>query len=300
MKTTNRKSNAAKTVVVITALFVGVLSACTQKGAVTSDGASSVSGSIAVTKPYPTSEGSGWTPITLASRYYLKGLDVSVLGTCPRGVATIKVNEGGPDYAQTATCLVDGSFVWSKTYTAVVEEGDKSLVFQAYDIADVAISGAVTIDVRVDATAPGAPVITDPAADPYIFPGSASPYTIQGTADADVVRLSGPAGVAIIPSALAWTYDATITAGSSTDFSFYAYDLAGNQSPPSIAQTITWNPSLTPRIAGPYLGGPVTDSGTNYSLEFSGSAEPAFATDSGTSYEVLTGFNSVTNKVRAD
>src|SRR5262245_11184173 len=107
---------------------------CVKGGSISSSSSSSgVTGTISVSATYPTSSGSSWTPITLSNRIYITGLSLTVEGVCSRGIATVKVNEGGPDYSEVGTCASDGSFVFNKTYTATTGEGDKTLNFTAYD-----------------------------------------------------------------------------------------------------------------------------------------------------------------------
>lgn len=293
-KLNNGFQHAARMVALVLAL-----GACT-KGTVTGTGSSSVSGTISVSKVYPTASGSSWTPITSGSRYYIKGLNLTIEGTCSPGIATIKVDPGSGNYTETATCNLSGQFTWNRTYIGA-EEGDITLTLTAYDVSDTLITGAsASTQVRVDNTAPAAPVVTDPASTPYDYFGSVASYTIQGTVSADTVRLSGPASVTITPVANAWTYSATLVDGSSLGFTFYAYDLAGNQST-GTTQTINWAPSISVKFAGAYPAtGSVTHGGTSYSAEVTAESQPSGATDGGTSYSILSGFNSVINKVRSD
>lgn len=295
-RTTKLNMKTAGVLVGALAFAVG----CT-KGSITSNSSSTASGSIVITDTYPTSSGSSWTPITSGGRVYVKGLSVTVEGTCSVGIEKIRANEGGPDFPEEATCGVDGRFAFRKTFTAVTGEGDKTLSFQAYDVADAAISGAVdTQDVRIDATTPSVPVVTTPAATPYNHVSSSNSLTIMGTVAADVDHLTGPGGVTITPVANAWTYNVTLTPGSSTNFTFYAWDLAGNQSA-GFTQTVVWSPSIDMKMAGVFSGGQITDSGTSYKMEATHYiVEPLNNVHGGSSFNVLTGFNNIINQVRTD
>lgn len=295
-RTTQLNISTVGVIVGILALTAG----CT-KGSITSNSSSTASGTIVITETYPTSAGSSWTPITSGGRVYVKGLSVTVEGNCSPGIEKIRANEGGPDFAEEAVCGVDGRFAWRKTFTAGAGEGNKTLSFQAYDVADAAISGAVdTQDVRVDATAPAVPVVTSPAATPYNHVSTNPNLTISGTVAADVVSLTGPGGVVITPSANAWSYNVTLQPGASTNFTFYAWDLAGNQSA-GFTQNVVWSPSVNLHMAGVFSGGIITDSGTNYTMEATHYVvEPLNNVHGGSSFNVLTGFNNIINQVRTD
>ncbi len=274
--------------------------ACTKSGTISSDGSSTVSGSILVTKVYPTSEGESWTAITSASRFYIKGLALSIKGTCSRGVAEIKVGEsgtGGPFYSETASCQNDGSFVWSKTYTGPLDV-DKTITLVAYDISDNVITGADdAVDVHVDNVAPTVPVVSTPATSPYTHNGADTIFSILGTVSADTVRLTGPYSSTITPTGVNWTHDVTLVPAASLDFTYYAWDLAGNQSA-GFTQTIEWNPSLSLLVSGAHPGGVVVDGVSNYSMESAVHFVPGTTTDGVSNYELETGFNFVTNSAR--
>jgi len=277
----------------------GLIMSCTKGGSLTgSSTSSSISGTLGVTSVYPSSTGSSWSPIKAGNRYYIKGLAVTVVGTCSRGIATIKVNEGGSNYSETATCSVDGTFTWSKSYTAGSGEGDKTLSFQAYDTSDATISGAVvTQDVRIDDTAPTVPVVTTPISTPSTYNGASTSFNIIGTCSTDTDHLTGPANVTIACSGGTWTYTATLVEGASTDYAFQAWDLAGNESA-GFTQQIDWIPTVIMYSAGMGSGGTPTDGGTSYSLEATVDQSPGVQTDSGTSYSLQSGFNYIINTVR--
>lgn len=268
-------------------------SGCTPRGSISSDGSSSTSGSISISKVYPTSEGENWTAITASSRYYIKGLDVTITGTCTRGVSTVKVGEsgvGGAYYTEKATCLNDGSFTWNKTYSGPLD-ADKTLTLVAFDVDDAAMTSATdVVQVHVDNVAPPAPTVTTPASSPFTYNGATSLYSIVGTIAGDAVNMTGPSGVTVTPSGANWTHDVTLTPGSSLDFTYYTYDLAGNQST-GTTQTIEWNPSISLLVAGVLPGAVVTDVGTSYIMEATVEPMVGSTTDGTSLFQLLTGLN---------
>ncbi len=281
---------------------------CTKGGSISSSGSSSsIEGTLTLDLVYPDSSGATWTPITLSNRIYIKGLAVTVTGTCTRGVDKIHVNEGGADYSEMGTCTSNGTFTWNKTYTSVTGEGDKTLTFKAYDSAGLVISNATaTKDVRIDNTPPAVTTISNPAGYPYPTPypysGATSAFTIEGDAAVpETDHLTGPNGdvISVNASTGHWTHDITVVLGSSTDYTYYTWDLAGNQSA-GVTQKITWSPSLLVSMASVVSGGPLTDtSGANYTMETSHDANPDKAPDDPTTlYKLTTGFNSIINTMR--
>lgn len=275
------------------------LTSCS-KGGIGSGGSSSNAGNLKleIKSSYPTSEGSAWTAITRSNRYYIKGLSLTVEGNCSRGIGQIKVNEGGAFYPEVSTCNETGTFTWSKTYLPTTEEGDKSLVFVPFSGDGVAMTDAsANLSVRIDNTPPAAPVVTSPASSPYVYQGATNSYSVVGTVAADMETLFGPGGVQISISG-GWGYTATIVEGASTDFSFYGSDLAGNQSA-TTTQTISWNPSVTVFIAGSVPGEVYQDPTTLFTIEGSAGELPdASPQHAGTGFNLDTGFNFVTNKLR--
>ena len=282
--------------------LAALVASCTGGGG----GSVSVTGTIpagtitmAVSNVYPNSQASTFATPTLTGRYFVKGLAASIKGTCSRGIATIKVNEGGPDYAETANCQNDGSFVWTRTYTAP-QEGDKTLTLTAYDISDVAIAGVTaTVNVRIDNTAPAAVTLVTPASTPYDYTGSASTFTIQVGASADTVKVLGPASAVLTFNSPNYEHIIPLVSGATSTYTFYAFDLAGNQSA-GTSITIGYIPSVDLKIGGSYLGGPITDGSTLFSSETSTGPESTRAIDLGTSYVLETGFNFIMNQVRSD
>ena len=276
--------------IAVCALFA----ACTKSGSLTSTSVSSVNGTITLDKVYPSSEGAGWTAITQSSRYYIKGLALTVTGTCTVGVDKILFDEGGPAYAETATCLNDGTWTFSKNYLTG-SQGDKTLNFQAYDIGNLTIAGtAATVQVRIDDTAPSAPVITVPGTSPFAVSASTSTFTINGTCSciADATsKITGPAGVVITPTGDTWTFNADVT-GDGTSYTFYSWDLAGNQSG-ATTQVFEKNQSL--KLSGAIPGGRVTEGVSNYKMDYSAYIFPGFVVDGVSTYKVLTGFNYIIN-----
>lgn len=281
--------------------------ACTaQKGEITSDGSSTVTGSIFATKVYPTSEGENWTAIQQAGTFFVKGTSLSIKGTCTRGVAKIKVGEngtGGPFYSEEATCGNDGFFTWTKDFGTPIDT-TKTITLVAFDISDAAITGADdSVSAHVDDTVPPGPTITDPAGtsnvSPYTYNGSSPSYLITGTTAGDAVRVVDANGVNIVPSAGSFSQTVPLTAGQSHTFSYRTYDLAGNVSPAEDVY-IDWTPSVGLLLSGVFSsGGIVSDGVTNYSVEQTvfqfteGEHAPLVST-----YVLQTGFNFVTNSAR--
>lgn len=233
------------------------------------------------------------------NRTYIKGLQLTVTGVCSRGIASIHVNEGGADYDETASCDNQGGFTFNKIY-ASSSQGDKTLHFAAYDASNNLISGAsTTASVRIDNTPPASPVVTTPSSNPYTNSGGSATFTISGTCSSETVTLTGPGGAVITPSSGTWSYDATLVAGASTDYLFYAYDLAGNQSP-AVTQTIVYYPALDFKLGGPNPGGTFT-SATGHVLEASVFVPSSESTDTtGHGFVLQTGFNFIINSGRAN
>jgi hypothetical protein len=291
------KPTQAATLIAACALVM----ACTKGGSISSSGSSSsIDGTLTLDLVYPSASGASWTPIMSGTRYYVKGLAVTVTGLCSRGIQTIKVNEGGSNYSETATCTGNGTFTWNKTYTAVSGEGDKTLQFTAYDTQGAQITSATASkDVRIDATAPNVTAITAPSGSPYSHSGSVGEYTIEGTVSIpDVDHLTGPGGITITPDGSGhWSYLATLTSGSSLDFTFYTWDLAGNESA-GVTQTILWSPSLVLTAGGVIGGGIITDSSAAAAvMEVSHQYMSGESLDS-SSNAIETGFNYIINKAR--
>lgn len=264
------------------------------------DGSSTITGSVSVSKVFPTADGENWTAITASSRYYIKGLDLTITGTCTRGTAKIKVGEagvGGAMYSEEATCLNDGSFTWSKTYTGPLD-ADKTLTLVAYDIDDAQISGSEdTVDVHVDNVAPAAVTFTTPVTSPYTHNGASATFSIVGANSADTVKVTGPYSSTTTPTGLTWTHDVTLTPGATLNFDYYAWDLAGNQS--AIAtQTIQWSPDLSLLVSGGMPGETATDGVTNFSIEATGDHAPGNSSDGVSLFTLDTGFNFITYSAR--
>jgi len=215
-------------------------------------------------------------------------------------VDSIKVGEagvGGAFYAEEATCQNNGTFVWTKTFTGPLDT-DKTLTLVAHDITDTAISGANdSVDVHIDNVAPAAPVITTPASTPYTYVGASTTFSIIGTVSADTHQLTGPNSSTITPTGINWTHNVTLTPGASLNFTYYAWDLAGNQSS-GFTQTIDWNPSINVLASGAFPGGSVTDGGTSFSVESAIQDLPGVTTGGASSFTLETGFNYVTNSAR--
>lgn len=148
-----------------------------------------------------------------------------------------------------------------------------------------------------DSTPPALPVVTSPATSPYTDQLGNSTFTIQGTCSVDTDHLTGPAGVVITPSAGTWSYVATLVLNGSVGFTFYAWDLAGNQSA-GVTETIQWTPGIIMPLAGPYLGGSQADTGGTNQLESSLYIQRQGAsTDATTSFNLLSAFNYIINQL---
>ncbi len=293
------KLNSRLGIALTLSLCAVLFSACTKGGGVTGSEASSVTGSLTLQKTYPTPDGETWTPITAANRFYLHDLSVTVTGTCTRGIDKIRVHEGSlAEYSQVAICQDDGSWTWNRTFLTA-EEGDKTLTFTAYDIAGAVVLGsAVTEDVRVDATAPDVStlVVTDPGGTPFHNSGVVNTYTIQGTCSADTVRIRDPDGNYIVPVANSWSYVAHLVEGATLSFTFYAYDLAGNQSAGRL-QVIEWAPVAGLLAGGAIPGGTAVDA-SGMKLEGSVNVTSGKIQDSGFIFNLFAGFNFIVNKAR--
>jgi hypothetical protein len=302
------KQNWLKTLTAVAAACL-FLAGCTPQTEVTSEdigsGGSGLSGSLFIDKTYPTLSGSSWTVIQSAGRIYVKGLQVTVEGRCSRGVATIKVDGGSGYYDETAGCNIDGEYTWNRTFSGG-EEGDRTLTFKAFDIDGLEISGAVaTQDVRVDNTPPTSPVVTTPGASPFNYNGTLAQYQIVGTNSTDTYRLTRDSST-ITPSGTNWDFDTVLVQSASENFSFIAWDLAGNSSAPTTI-TITWNPSASLLAYGAFSGGASACSGscgsgaTLKSAEITQQAARAYLPGGATNItHILSGFNETTNQLRAD
>jgi hypothetical protein len=282
---------------------IAFFAACTKGGSITSSSTgSTVSGTLAITSIYPTASGSTWTPIVSSGRYYIKGLQLTLQGTCSTGTNNIQVNEGGSNYSETATCDVNGYWTWNKIYTSGSGEGDKTLTIAGYDINNLQVQGASTTQqVRIDNTAPNQPVITSPASSPYIYSSGTPSFNIVGTCsvDTDHITLTGPL---ISPSPLtvacaggAFSDTVPLTPGSGQSFTFYAWDLAGNQSPGTV-QTINYTPTLNLTM-GNFSGARGVSGG--HVLESSSDFVPGDSTSGASKPIIDVGFNYIINQERA-
>ena len=275
------------------------LTACTGGGgSVTVTGSPSTgSTSLAVTTVYPSNEAESFATPKSGTRYHVKGLAVSVKGTCSRGVAQIAVSESGTEFDEKADCQNDGTFVWTRTFGSG-EQGDQTLTVLAYSSAGEAMSGVTaSVDVRVDNTAPAAPTLVFPASTPYTHSGSSGAITVQLSGAGDVEEMTGPASAELSFNGTEYEYATVLVDGSSTTMTFYAYDLAGNRSTGTDLQ-VDYTPSVSLLAAGTFLGGTVTDGGTSYSLDSTLSPMPLSSTDGGTSYILETGFNNIVQTLR--
>lgn len=296
MKPELRKKNSKNSRLAIAAL-AGLLvfaASCTKGKVSSTDGSSSSSGGATITLVYPTASGSAWTPIVSSGSTFVKGLNVTIEGTCTRGIATIKFDDGAGVLASGA-CQNDGSFLINYSYPGGFTEADKTFTVTGYDVTDAVVTGATaTKSVRMDNQAPNGPTVTQIGSastppNPYAYSGSSNQVDISGSCPADTDHLIGPSGVTITASPLStpcWTYTATTVDGASTNYNFYAYDLAGNQSavttqtiaaqlnPVSISGVVP-SSNTTDSVSGfllhatvsPFATGTVTDSVSGFSLK---------------------------------
>jgi hypothetical protein len=314
-----KSSRVTKCVLILLGALLGSMSvvACKSGGSVSSSSTgSSVTGALAVTLAYPTAAGSNWTPIFVNNRYYIKGLSLSIIGTCTPGIATITFNEGGANYTETATCSSSGTFTFTKSdYVAVTGEGDKTINLTGLNVSGTAITGATTsVLVRIDDTPPPlaspattAPSIATTSMNPFQYSGSTSVYLIAGTvsvANGNAVSMSGPGGVNVpLSGAGAFTYSATLTDGATLSFPFIVSDQAGNQS--TFTVYIQWAPSLNLVFSNMTSGGFGLTTSANTSLTMESavygvglSEADATTGDSVTPVTLKTGPNSITNEAR--
>ena len=133
----------------------------------------------------------------------------------------------------------------------------------------------------------------------YTNTGFSSTQTISGTAPSDAISLIGPSGVSIPIVGGNWSYNATLVDGAATNFTFYTYDQAGNQSASTTLQ-IQWNPAMNLNIAGCFPGdSQAVDGATSFSLE-AALGLTGYVVDSGTSYQTEIGLNHIVNQRRSD
>lgn len=299
------KTNLGK--LAILAASILLTAACSKSGTVSSDGSSTVTGSIFATKVYPTSEGENWSAIKQGSTFYVKGTSLTIQGTCTRGVDVIKVGEsgtGGPFYTETAACQNDGSFTWTKSFTSPIDT-TKPLSLVAFDIDDAAISGATdSVSAHVDDVVPPDPVMTNPAASsamsPDAYNGASEIYTVTGTVSGDAIRIVGGYNTDLTPSGANFQEDVTLTSGQTHHFTYRTFDLAGNGSS-TIDIYIAWAPSISLLVAGNISGAATTDVGnaTGFTYEPSATQFATGTTTSTTTTQLLDfGFNFVTNSAR--
>lgn len=237
-----------------------------KKGAVTANGGSaSNSGSLTVTKVFPTSAGSNWSPITTISplRYYIKGLSLSIIGVCSPGISYIKVNSGSGYYSDLAYCDLAGVFTWNRTLSPTdfpsnpALEDDFTMTVDGFDVTDAAFTGASTsVNIRVDNVAPSTPAYITPSSATYVHQASTSSinFAVSNTASTDTMRIvrAGLNQAMNYNSGLnRWEYSDTLVLNSSTLYQFVATDKAGN-SAPALPMTVIWSPDASFPVTGVY------------------------------------------------
>ena len=272
-------------------------------------------GGISITNIYPTSQGSSWSATNYTDTtglIYIKGNSLSIVGTCSRGVSAIQVLSDGTAFSEKATCNQNGTFTWTRAFTAGAEATySLSIRGLAADGTTALTSTAIAKSVRVDDVAPSAFTITSPASpgSTYVSQNTTSSITISGTLPADTYRITGPSnndslvsGNSFTISGTSWSLPVTMVSGSSTAYTFYAYDRAGNQTAATTV-TITWTPTISMLVSGAALGtASASDGGSSgFTVEASATPQTSYSTDgSGASYTLDTGFNRMVNQKRAD
>lgn len=275
-----------------------------------SGGGASGSISLTVDSVYPTSSGATWVAITDGTgMYYVAGSSLTMKGTCSRGVGTIQLSESTTQFpTASATCDDTGAWSWTSSFTAGSEANYTITATPVTGDGTVSSSGAVSKVVRVDDAQPATPTITSPSGNNTTYSATGMPsLTISGTISADTVKMLGPSnddssvsGTKFTISGTTWSFPVTLSANSTTAYTFYSYDRAGNLSPAATIN-VNYTPSMIMKIGGAFQGNRnVVDGGTSYSMEASMAPVPKFALDGGTSYKIETGFNRIVNQVRSD
>lgn len=246
---------------VITSLFTGIavsamltLTGCPGSGG----GGGEISGgttspdsglfSVTADSVYPTVVGTSWVPVTVSNAYYFKSAhaNVSVAGTCSRGVETIKafINGSTTAAAETATCAVDHTYVWQHTFGTSASIGDTyTVVMKGYSALDEVLASATAPSIIVDTVgpAPGASfnnlgTFTTLSANTYST--SSVSLTITGDWDGTQARslsVSEIGGTGTLTATncgstnCTFTYSVTLTEGTPLSLTVTATDIAGNQ-----------------------------------------------------------------------
>jgi hypothetical protein len=217
--------------VLISSVAILALTHCPGGGGSISGTGGTITGTITINKAYPTSAGPSWTPITFGGRYFIKGLSVTISGICARGIAAVEVNDGVTTFPP-INCS-NAAFSFSHTYTAP-EEGDKTVTINGLDMTNTPIGGVTSsVNIRIDNTAPNAPVVTTNGGANYAVNSAA--LTVNGTDDVDTqsVTSSSSGTVTAAPGSGTFSQNATLNPGETRIFTFTAWDLAGNASNPT-------------------------------------------------------------------
>lgn len=297
------RSKSSFSVLIVLAIFA--VAACTRSGKLTTSGSSETGDTVTVKilKVYPTNSGSSWMPVLSEGRFFVKGLKLTLEGTCSRGVAYVKVEEIGVTASDPITCGGDGTFVYAITF-ANSAEGNKTIQVTGYGVDNEAIAGASDSSlVRIDNSPPTAPTIVTPAVSPHVFNSDAAfdsgsgIFTVSGTVTSDTARLTGPNGTQIELVGTSWTYEVALIQNSSQSLNFYAYDLAGNQSS-ATTQALAWNPAVELLVSGPFIGESLFDTSNTFILETSVQNAEATTMDGEAINHLESGFNYMTKSLR--
>ena len=176
--------------------------------------------------------------------------------------STVKVYDGATLLGQ---ATANGSGAWSYT-TAALANGAHSLTATATDAAGNTSAASATLNVTVDAAAPGAPTIASFSTDSGTVGDGITndnTLTLTGTAEASsTVKVYDGAtllGTVTANGSGAWSYTTATLANGSHSLTATATDAAGNTSAASAALSVTVD---TAPPSAPAIASFSTDSGT--------------------------------------
>ena len=200
---------------------------------------------------YPSVIGTSWVPVTSGSAYYFKGAyaNVSIAGTCTRGIETIKayVNGSTTAVSETASCAGDHTYVLQHAFgAAVATTGDaQSVVLKGYSALGEELASATAPAIVIDTIAPTAASFNDLTTAPSSFTNLGSnsysstgtSVTITGTWDGIEARSLSPVEIGGSGTLTAtncgthsctFSYSVTLTEGTPLLLTLIATDVAGN------------------------------------------------------------------------
>jgi hypothetical protein len=207
-----------------------IFTAGCKKGGVTASGSSSDNStdSLVAISTFQGQVRADW--LIISNKAQTANATVIFTGTCARGVADIQILINGSASGITdPKCQTDLTWTASKT---IGIDGDYEFSFRPTKVSgDVITSGIVTQTVSIDTTVPSDPVITtNGGADIDQTSGSVS---LAGTISADTSRMTvsdSTGTLSVNTTADTFTFTSTLTAGQSRTYTFYSYDIVGNQS----------------------------------------------------------------------